>query len=72
MSIRAFSVATLAGLALVSSLVAAVPASAHQWNSSGDGSHRSERYGRRDSRDGWYDSYGTYHRYDRHSHSRRS
>jgi len=72
MSIRTFSVAILTGLALVSSLAAATPASAHEWNSRGDGSYRSERDGRRDSRDGWYDSYGTYHRYDRDNHSRRS
>ena len=71
MSIRTFGIATLTGLVLLSSLAAANPAAAHEWNS-GNRSHRSDRDGRRDSRDGWYDNYGTYHRYERGSHSRRS
>jgi len=72
MSIRTFGIATLTGLTLLSSIAAATPAFAHGWGSWGDSSRHSARDGHRDSRDGWYDSYGTYHRYDRDSHSRRS
>jgi len=72
MSIRTFGIATLTGLALLSSVVATTPASAHGWGSWGDSSRHSDRDGRRDSRDGWYDSYSHYHRYDQDGHSRRS
>jgi len=72
MSFRTFGLATVTGLALLSSVTAiATPAIAHgQYDRDWNRSERSEQY--RHDRWGWYDSYGHYHRYDRDGNSHRS